>query len=84
MPGSVGEFAVADFQRQICRVAGEDAHFVVDESAAVNDQLPVFEADARTVAVAHADAAEFQVLDAYPATPDDPEPLALGALAVGD
>ena len=82
--GGRAEFTVADNERHVRLVARQDAHFVIEESTAMNDELAALETDARTVELADARAAKLDVLDAHVVAAHDPDRLAFGALAVGE
>ena len=77
------ELAVADDQRPLHVVVGEDAVLVVDETHVLHGEIPGFHAQAGAVAVGHAGARQRQVADGDVLAIGEEQSLAVAGL-VGD
>jgi hypothetical protein len=78
------KLAVLDLEHRIGIIAGQDAHLVVKERAADDSQMAFFEANPGAIAIWHAHAAKFNVLDQHVGVAHHPQRLAFCTVTVGD
>ena len=84
VPRRIAELAVFDLEHRLGIAAGQNAHFVVEERATKDFQMPLFETDSGTVAIRDADTAKLDVLDQHVGVAHHPHRLAFRAVTVGD